>query len=56
MSELVGVCEVGERAFGLESENGGGCTLLVEVPQRRAEESCESITKARPSLVETGVT
>ena len=52
MAELVGVCEVGEGAFWLEGERGRGSALLVEVSKRRAEEACEAVAQARPSLVE----
>ena len=37
MSELMGICEIGERAFGLESEHWRCGTLLVQVAQRRAK-------------------
>ena len=45
MAELVGVCEVGEGAFWLEGERGGGGALLVEVSERRAEEPCEAVAQ-----------
>ena len=37
MSELMGICEIGERAFGLEGEHWRRGTLLIQVAQRRAE-------------------
>ena len=51
MSELMGMCKVRERSFGLESEGGRGCALFVQMPKGCAKQASKRVAQTLPPLV-----